>query len=656
MFIGIIWSVVWNVITGIVGGEWLGQGGTSTSDTPPQPLPNRPEGEVGRPVIAPKPFIPSGRSGVKVNVSPPPAETAPRFESPPTIKTPSYIEPDLVGAGLPDLWKWSPVGASLWLIERIRKWDWGQRDIPGVGDSPQAQFKFGKLLTGNMSLEVLPRWEWIFAVDDQQQKDHHQESFDAYAYWLANQTAGVPFPENYTGDFYDQGAIIWPLDPRDFSGGVTMLFGARFLGDLFANWWTRSLNYDAATLRGVAYFDIEITQSKATWDRNYSEDTSEVDSESGFGGLADSLANIIYTYRASLLEEGEGPIPKPHIILQTGGLGGGGISPDLEKILAVKDFPFKVPVSLLLEPSDLEGMDEEELDEKAYEQIESIPQLILWLTRALDELIGKFPITMEIGETDLLDLNDEYAAWKASTPEEDDSLPFYLKNDKLISYREEDGRIIKTVKVPNLAEAVAEMMGSGLAESQRNTLLLEIVSRALFEIGSNKNVTVNANAWIEAIADYLGFATTDKVKDVEYTYNPVVNQEKYADSIIKQLEPTKVLVALPEYDDKQTMETHMVVMREIHGIVKAALTEGIGKTDGQLFQRVKDFAAELGLSAPAQDDPSKPKPPDEFDQLLEQIERGFIDQPGITDVTNPYGREYNKRPRIRRLTNENPED
>jgi hypothetical protein len=40
---------------------------------------------------------------------------------------------------------------------------------------------------------------------------------------------------------------------------------------------------------------------------------------------------------------------------------------------------------------------------------------------------------------------------------------------------------------------------------------------------------------------------------------------------------------------------------------------------------------------------------DDFDVWAERVERGFIEEPGVTDPTNPYGRDYERRPRIRKI-------
>jgi hypothetical protein len=44
---------------------------------------------------------------------------------------------------------------------------------------------------------------------------------------------------------------------------------------------------------------------------------------------------------------------------------------------------------------------------------------------------------------------------------------------------------------------------------------------------------------------------------------------------------------------------------------------------------------------------------DDFDIWLNRAEGGFIDEAGISDPVNPYGREFDRRPRIRKIGNPN---
>jgi hypothetical protein len=612
------------------------------------------ENQQTKPKIEPKPFVPSGREGIVVKTTPPTGDNAPTFTPPPTIQAAGVWESleEMNPLGLPSLWKWlenNATGPVPWLTSKIRN---RFKEVSPQEPTAESSFQFGKLLTGNMTLDRFEATEWTHIVDPTELTQNHQESYEAYAAWLAYQAGGVPLPEEYKGDFYDQGALLWPLDQRDFSGGVTLLFGSRFLGDILANWWTGSLNYDAATLRGTTYYEVNVTRLKASWDRDYSENPAEVDSQVGLDGLALSLANLILDHRVATAGDDAEAIPKPHIILENS-RGGGGNS-NLDKILAVKDFPFKVPVSLLLEASDLEDMSEDEINDKAYEKIESIPQLMLWLTKALDELIGKFPIKMEIAESDLVSLKEEFEEWEGNNKAPNPNLPFYLQNDKLISYRKQNGKIVKTIKIPNLAEGIAEMLGADLISQQNQTLGLELATRSLLETGSTKNLGVQIHALAEAIADYLGFESQDKIIDVDYTYNPVLPTEDAEGSYKRLLRPSSVQTTILEFVGKNGLEKTIATIQEVYGIIKAAHTEGIGKTDGQLKRKLLDYAAELGIfPTPPPTPPGQEPEADDFDRFLERIEWGFIDQPGRDTNDKPYNREYDKRPRIKRLTKEN---
>jgi hypothetical protein len=254
-------------------------------------------------------------------------------------------------------------------------------------------------------------------------------------------------------------------------------------------------------------------------------------------------------------------------------------------------------------------------------------------------------------------MNDEYAEYKSNPPPDISDLPFYLQNDKMVSYREANGVIVKTVKVPNLAEAIAEILGINLAEKTSNDLAVEMLTRTMTEIGSTKAVAVNANAWIEAVADYLGFESKDIVQNVEYTYNPLLQTKSDKPISWQQLlKPTEVPTSMPQFNDKLTFEAKFELIKEIHAIVKAALTEGIGKSDGQMLSRIKAFAKEMGVVAKNPDknndgESDQPKEKDDFDRFLEDVEYGFIGQGAwATDgQTKPYGRELGQRPRIKRL-------
>ena len=44
----------------------------------------------------------------------------------------------------------------------------------------------------------------------------------------------------------------------------------------------------------------------------------------------------------------------------------------------------------------------------------------------------------------------------------------------------------------------------------------------------------------------------------------------------------------------------------------------------------------------------------DFEKFLTDVENGFINTPGANNTTEPYGRPYNQRPKIRDLTDNQP--
>ena len=90
--------------------------------------------------------------------------------------------------------------------------------------------------------------------------------------------------------------------------------------------------------------------------------------------------------------------------------------------------------------------------------------------------------------------------------------------------------------------------------------------------------------------------------------------------------------------------------------------ENIGNRMKALSVRAAEFpesgklTADLLKNIGLNDDPNEGdgEVQDDFDIWLNAAETGFIDQPGITDAINPYGREFERRPKIRKIGSPDP--
>lgn len=254
---------------------------------------------AARPVIQPKPYVPSGRDGVKVSIpKPKPVSTPQAKPTPPTIRA-YEVDQAFIGAplipALATLWQFALTAYAGWVAAgSVRNVIDGLQVKPTV--SQQNGFKFGKLIGHNHVAEERAQIEWLEIVTGENLAKNHQDSFNGFSYWLANQSGKLDdatYDAENPGDFYDQGAMVWPLDPRDFSGGVSLVFGARTVGDVFANYWSRSLNADKVGLRGTTWADVKPLPMKPSWERNYSEKGADSDTAKAEGGLAQSMSSLI---------------------------------------------------------------------------------------------------------------------------------------------------------------------------------------------------------------------------------------------------------------------------------------------------------------------------------------------------------------------------
>lgn len=275
------------------------------------------------------------------------------------------------------------------------------------------------------------------------------------------------------------------------------------------------------------------------------------------------------------------------------------------------------------ENPDFEKIEEslsEELKEKYYQEVYSLSELATWQTKQLDNVLGSFPIEIDIKDNDLIEVGEQG-----------------LK-----------------ISLPNLAETLAELVGNSIEQQAVVDALMNITLRNLQETGSSKMQAVKNNYQLEAIADYLGFKLAKKKKKVQFTYNPLYGSDKKEsekeekESLTEALEPTEVEIDIIDFDDETSLEEHMMTLVEAARITKAANWRTV---DPNNIKALKDLFLDAGklLNNEEEPPPGKKEDKQDFDLFLEDVEKGFTTTPGITDDKNPYGKNYERRPRIREI-------
>lgn len=213
------------------------------------------------------------------------------------------------------------------------------------------------------------------------------------------------------------------------------------------------------------------------------------------------------------------------------------------------DYPVTLPSSLVNRNG----------KEPGTEKVNSITQFIAWYVQRFDELLGQFEIPIEIEDTDL-------------TKEGNQSL---------------------TVKLPNVAESIAEMFMMLMNLNITNEVQMNMMTRVLAETGADKQQNFKSYMALEAIVEFLGFSYDDGTTKLPLTFSP---GEEELQNILKE---TEVDVSYIDYNDDINLPKQMHELLNAAAIIRAKHwykldTKGDIKKQilSQIFQS-KDLIAKL---------------------------------------------------------------
>ncbi|MBE9061855.1 hypothetical protein [cf. Phormidesmis sp. LEGE 11477] len=187
------------------------------------------------------------------------------------------------------------------------------------------------------------------------------------------------------------------------------------------------------------------------------------------------------------------------------------------------------------------------VDDSATYDIESLPQAIAWLARNIDAISGQYPITLEIEDTD----------------------PITRGNQS------------ETIKLPNQAEAMAELFGLAYEANTNSELAVNMIFRLIPEVIAAKNSSLTAQDYIQAVTNWLGFRTKNVQREVDSNFNPLTPE-----SLVDFLNPSKYKVQGVEDDDPHTLVEWVQQFKYAAGLVKASLFRG-ADLEGNLTDEVQ---------------------------------------------------------------------
>lgn len=284
---------------------------------------------------------------------------------------------------------------------------------------------------------------------------------------------------------------------------------------------------------------------------------------------------------------------------------------EIASVLGCDEFPVELPASLI-KPND-EGKEEEQEPIK----VKNFWQLLDWFLVSFDAIVGEWPQILTIEDADPLAQGDQ----------------------------------TKQIFLPNLAETLAEVLQLSVQSYLNTHSLLNVATRTLLEAGLAKKEAIVAAHYAEANATYLNYKGKEQAIDVPFSFRPPDPEDapEMIERLDRLLQAGHSKVKVFQFADKTDLQTQLEDLRHAAAIIRAKFFYRLEGGDyaeqiKSLVKRVADFTDGDGIP-----DAARPEQENDFDTFLNQVEMGFIDQPGMTEST-PYGRDMDRRPKIRKVS------
>lgn len=282
--------------------------------------------------------------------------------------------------------------------------------------------------------------------------------------------------------------------------------------------------------------------------------------------------------------------------------------------LGLYKFPGKLPATIIQEISQ-EG---EEPSEPPQVPIADFVDLLTWQFERDDERWGQWQVQIDIKDSDIT----------------------------------EEGDPKKSIKLPNLAESIAEFEGQLLSIMANVDALVALQVKTLAESGMARQEAIKGYLASKAIIKYMAFKSTEVDIPVPMTFTAG------AETISALLQESEGHIKGTDYLEKETLRDVYLDLLQAAAIIRAVHWQRIDtKTDtkSQLLSILKDsvnLAASITKpQSPTSGDGSEKTfdPEKNFEDFIDSVEDGFRNTTGITDIQNPYGKPPSQRPRIRQI-------
>lgn len=264
-----------------------------------------------------------------------------------------------------------------------------------------------------------------------------------------------------------------------------------------------------------------------------------------------------------------------------------GLLNKVAKRIGIDSYPIEVPEALL------QGQGDKVI------KLQSNAEFLYWIVTQVDGLVGQFPVDIEIKDIDPLKAGDQK----------------------------------KTIVLPNIAEAIAEIYGLTIKNSVNQEVELNMLLRLAAETIATKNAAVVTQDYARANANFLGYKANYKPRELQYNFDfsganldPRAKQPIVLENLLKTVTG---YVQGWQLEDEETVVGFLQKLMFSAGIIKSVFFRGKGNQ--------KELNREL--NSMTQDEKAQQS---RFEAFIKEINdpnskynKGSEDKPEIKDETPP---------------------
>lgn len=227
------------------------------------------------------------------------------------------------------------------------------------------------------------------------------------------------------------------------------------------------------------------------------------------------------------------------------------VTDKLSEVVGVDEYPASLPKSLISKDQGWLG----NLIPNADVSIPNLTRLLSWYIERFDEIMGQFEIPIEIVDSD------------PTTP----------------------GNQPKGLKLPNVAESIAEIVTLLLQCSINSETLVSVTTRALIETGQDKQQNFATYMLLMALADYVGFDYKEKKVTLPMLFTPG------KEDLDELLQETDITVNVAEYNEKFNLQADLIRFRKAASILDAVFFKKVDPSKDIKKQIIDEVKANRAL-------------------------------------------------------------